>query len=90
MIKEADIELSNIDFLCDLVATNAIEKHLGARGINQVMSKIFINILYDIMNNPELYGKLIIGENILENPMDYSLIEKKQNKILERKLEIGL
>ena len=90
LIKEADIELSNIDFLCDLVATNAIEKHLGARGINQVMSKIFINILYDIMNNPELYGKLIIGENILENPMDYSLIEKKQNKILERKLEIGL
>ena len=90
LIKAAGIEVSNIDFLCDLVANNAIEKHLGARGINQVISKIFINILYDIMNNPELYGKLIIGENILENPMDYSLIKKGKSRVLKQKQEIGL
>lgn len=79
-LEELGITCENIEFLYELIAEDAIKNGLGARGIKTTTSKIFSNIFYEVLSNPDTYESLIIGENILTNPKDFTLYKKRVKK----------
>lgn len=79
-LEELGIICENIDDLYELIAEDALTKGLGARGIKTTTSKIFSNIFYEVLSNPDTYESLIIGENILTNPKDFTLYKKRVKK----------
>lgn len=83
IFKSIGIECSNIDFVIDLVARDAINKKIGARGIVSTITNIFMDIFYEVLSEPDTYNELIIGENILTNKKDYTLVKKE---VLVKKL----
>lgn len=76
LINNLGVEIANIDFLYELIADDAINKKLGARGLLSTVTNIFIEIFYELLSNPSKYNKLIIGENILNDKTDYVLEER--------------
>ena len=60
-------------------------KGIGARGLIETISKLFLNIIYEIANNPKKYRELKIGTDILNNPKDFELIERKTKKRTKKK-----
>lgn len=79
-MEELGIICENTDFLYELIAEDALKKGIGARGIKTTTSKIFSNIFYEVLSNPNTYQSLIIGENILTNPEDFILHKKSIKK----------
>ena len=80
ILNSLNISCVNIDTLIDSIAKNAIEKDLGARGLTTVTTELFTKIFYEVLNNPDKYQELILGDNILNDNSDYVLNEKENNK----------
>lgn len=76
------IEIENVDSVVDNLVENAIKKQIGARGLIGSSMNMFLKVFKEIGNNPNKYNKLIIGENIIDNPNDFELltIKKKTKK----------
>ena len=83
IFRNIGIECTNIDFVIDLVAKDAINRKIGARGIVSTVTNIFMDIFYQVLSEPDKYSELIIGENILTNKKDYILVKKE---VLTKKL----
>ena len=57
-----------------------------SRGLTATISKLFLEIIYEVANNPGKYKEVHLGKDIINNPNDYQLIE---NKIIKRTLNIN-
>lgn len=68
------VTLPNIDELYDIIAEDALKKGIGARGIVTTVANIFTSAMYDILNHPGGYQKIIFGKNILVDNADYKLV----------------
>ena len=65
---------------------DAINKGIGARGLTATISKLFLEIIYEVANNPGKYKEIHLGKDIINNPKDYQFIE---NKIIKRTLKLN-
>ena len=75
-----NVEIENLDEVIDILVEDALTKQIGARGLVFTINNIFEEIFYQIGNNPALYEKVIIGKNIIENPYDFELVERRTKK----------
>ncbi len=87
VFNKLNIKCTNLDEIIEEIAEDALSKNIGARGIDDTIMKMFVNILYDIANNPNEYGEIILGPNIMKDNQDYTLIKRKQPKRRVRKKE---
>jgi len=75
-----NVEIENLDEVIDILVEDALTKKIGARGLVFTINNIFEEIFYQIGNNPGVYEKVIIGKNIINNPHDFELIERRTKK----------
>lgn len=71
------VTFPNIDELYNIIAEDALKKGIGARGIVTTVVNIFTLAMYDVLNHPGVYQKIIFGKNILVDNTDYKLIPVK-------------
>ena len=86
-INSLGIEIENIDIVVDALIDDAISKKIGARGLVSSLMGLFIKIFKEAGNNPGKYSKLIIGNNLIKDPTDYKLIEKRTKRKVKKKTE---
>lgn len=77
LFNDLGIKCNNIDSLLDIIATDAINKKIGARGLNSTITKLFMDIFYEALSTNEQDIELTIGNNILNNKKDYTLTKHK-------------
>ena len=85
-LKSLGVEVTNLDEIIDILIDDAINKDIGARGLTATISKLFLEVIYEVANNPGKYKEVHLGKDIINNPNDYQLIE---NKIIKRTLNIN-
>lgn len=73
LFKELGITITNIPEIVHIIAADAIDKQIGARGINSTLTKIFNNVRYEALNSIGEYDTLTFGKNILNDNNDYIL-----------------
>lgn len=61
------------DEIVEEIAKLAITKKIGARSINNIVTEMFSNILFDISNPEEQYSELEISKETVTNPKKYIL-----------------
>ena len=88
-IDSLGVKVTNKNELIDLIIDDALAKDVGARGLVSTINNIFLNIFYDIANNPGVYKEVTINKNILKDNKDYTLIPKKNKKIIKKKVQEG-
>lgn len=84
-LNKLGISCTNIEYLYELIADDAIQKGIGARGLITTITRIFTDIFYDILSNKDLYQELSIGANIIEDTKDYYL-KSNSPKIKTKKI----
>ena len=77
LLENLGINCSNIDKLIDIIATDALEKKIGARGLTSTINKVFMDIFYDVLSDNSNDSELTIGSNILTDKKDYTLTKHK-------------
>lgn len=85
-LKSLGVEVTNLDEIIEILIDDAINKDIGARGLTATISKIFLEIIYEVANNPGKYKEVHLGKDIINNPNDYQFIE---NKIIKRTLKLN-
>ena len=85
-LKSLGVEVTNLEEIIDILIDDAINKGIGARGLTVTISKLFLEIIYEVANNEGKYKEVHIGKDILNNPHDYQFTE---NKIIKRTLKIN-
>lgn len=85
-LESLGVKINNIDEVIELLIDDAIDKEIGARGLIATISKIFVDIIYEVANNPGKYNEVHIGKNIIQDQTDFSLVE---NKIIKRKIKLN-
>lgn len=81
LLSTLGISCPNIHSLVDFIVDDAINKKIGARGLNITINKIFSKILFKVFSEPEKYSEIYFNENILINPNDYILVERKVKQL---------
>lgn len=76
-LEYLDVKVNNIEEVIELLIDDAMNKDIGARGLIATISNLFIDIIYEVANNPGMYSEIIIGKNIINNPKDFELIKRK-------------
>jgi len=76
-IESLDVKVTNADDLVELIAEDAINKGIGARGLVRTVNMITSRIFYEIANAPGKYKAVTIGKNILNDETDFELIPKR-------------
>lgn len=84
-LKSLGVSIINLDDIIDLIIEDAISKEVGARGLVETISKLFLKIIYEVANNPRKYREVKIGLDILNNPNDFELMERKTKKRTKKK-----
>ena len=79
-IASLGITIENLDIIVDGLVDEAINAKIGARGLTKSVMNIFLKIFEDLGNNPDKYGKIVLGDNILKDNTDYKLVPKKVKK----------
>ena len=82
-----NVEIENLDEVIDILVEDALTKKIGARGLVFTINNIFEEIFYEIGNNPAVYEKVVIGKDIINNPYDFELIERRTKKRVRVKKE---
>jgi len=85
-LKSLGVEVSNLDEIIEILIDDAINKGIGARGLTATISKLFLEVIYEVANNPGKYKEVHLGKDIIGNPSDYKFIE---NKIIKRTLKLN-
>lgn len=83
-LESLGVKISNLDEIIELLIDDAINKEIGARGLTATISKLFLEIIYEVANNPGKYKEVYLGKNIINNQKDFQLVE---NKIIKRTLK---
>lgn len=87
-LSQLDITVENLEELLDILAEDALNKQIGARGLVSTINKIFQEIFYEVGNNQGLYDKVTIGKNIINDPFDFELEEKRTKKRVRKQNNI--
>lgn len=85
-LESLGVKISNLDEVIDIIVEDAISKEIGARGLVATISNLFLEIIYQVANNPDKYSEVIIGKNIINNPNDFTLVEKR---IIKRTMKLN-
>ena len=85
-LKSLGVEVTNLDEIIEILIDDAINKGIGARGLTATISKLFLDIIYEVANNPGKYKEVYLGQNIINDPSDYQFTE---NKIIKRTLKLN-
>ena len=83
-LNSLGIEIENIDSVVDALVDDAINKKIGARGLVSSLMGLFIRIFKEVGNNPGKYNKLIIGNNLINDPSDYKLVNQTKKKVKKK------
>lgn len=86
-LESYNVKVTNLDEIIEIIIDDAMSKDIGARGLISTISKMFIEIIYEVANNPDKYSELIIGKNIINDPKDFQLVEKQTKKRVRIKPE---
>lgn len=84
-LRILNVEIENLDDLIDIIVTDAVNKQIGARGLILTINDMFQEIFYEVANHPDYYEKVIVGTNIINDPFDFELIERKSKKRIKIK-----
>lgn len=84
-LRILNVEIENLDDLIDIIVTDAVNKQIGARGLILTINDMFQEIFYEVANHPDYYEKVIVGTNIISDPFDFELIERKSKKRIKIK-----
>ena len=76
-LESLNVQVSNLEEVIDFLIDDAISKDIGARGLIATISKLFLDIIYEVANNPEMYSEVIIGKNIINDSKDFKLIKRQ-------------
>ena len=79
-LQTLGVAINNVDDIVDIIVEDALKKQIGARGLIATINNIFMEIFYEVANNPKKYREIVIGKNILNDENDFELIEKKVKK----------
>lgn len=71
------VELDFSDDVLKYIAQKAIENGFGARGLDEVIEKALSLATFEISNNPELYSKLIVSKETIDDNTKYVLVKRK-------------
>lgn len=85
-LKSLGVEVTNLNEIIEILIDDAINKGIGARGLTATISKLFLEVIYEVANNPGKYKEVHLGKNIISNPSDYKFTE---NKIIKRTLKLN-
>ena len=71
------VELSFDDKALDAIATQAIERNTGARGLRSIMEKLMMPVMYEIPSRDDVSEITITEECVVKNSLpEYSIKEK--------------
>lgn len=76
-IESMGVKVTNAEELVELIAEDAMNKEIGARGLVRTVNNITSKIFYEIANNPGKYKAVTIGKDILKDETDFELIQKR-------------
>ena len=79
-LRQLDIEIENLDEVIDIIAEDAINKKIGARGLIFTINNLFQEVFYEVGNNQGKYKTVVIGPNIINNNRDFVLKKTKAKK----------
>ena len=85
-LESLGVKISNLDEVIDTIIEDAIGKDIGARGLIATISNLFLEIIYQVANNPGTYSEVIIGKNIIKDHNDFTLTEKR---IIKRTMKLN-
>lgn len=83
-LQSLGVSINNFDEILDMIVEDAIKKNIGARGLVATINNIFMEIFYEVGNNPKKYCAVSIGKNILNDSSDYELIKRNSKKRARR------
>lgn len=84
-LESLGVSITNLDNIIDLIIDDAISKGIGARGLVETISKLFLKIIYEVANNPGKYREVKVGANILNNSNDFELIRVRTKRRTKKK-----
>lgn len=76
-LQSLDVQVKNINQIVESIIDDAISKDIGARGLVATISKMFVEVIYEVANHPGLYSEVIIGKNIINDPNDFELVKRQ-------------
>ena len=68
------------DNVYEQLANDAIKKNVGARGIINSVETLFNSAMLEVSKDSNAYQELILTEETVKNPKNYTLIRKKEGK----------
>ena len=77
ILTQEGIKVEIAENVYEKIATKALEKNTGARGLGSVIDSLFIHAMVEISQNDGVFEKLIIDENTVQNSKKYQLIKKR-------------
>ena len=78
--KEQGITLTINDETINLIANKALKNNFGARSLDEIIERALSVATFEIASNPEVYSKLIITPETIEDNRKYTLVKKLENK----------
>lgn len=84
-IESMGVKVNNVDMLIDIICEDAIKRNIGARGLVGTINNIFLNIFYEVANNPDKYSEVHINSDILFDDKSFELIPKRVKKLTKTK-----
>ena len=80
VLRQLGIEVENLEEVIDIIAEDALNKKIGARGLIFTINNMFQEIFYEIGNNQGTYKTVVIGNNIINDNRDFVLKKTKAKK----------
>ena len=81
-LRQLGVEVENLEEVIDMIAEDALNKKIGARGLILTINNLFQEIFYEVGNNQGKYKTVVIGNNIINDNRDFIL---KKTKVKKRK-----
>ena len=77
LLESLGVKVDIKDTVYEKLASIAIEKNTGARGLMSVIDNLFVKAISEISQNDGVYETLKIDEKTIENPKNFTLIKRK-------------
>ncbi len=79
LLKIDDVELEIEDEALKAIASQALERKTGARGLRGILEKLMLNVMYDVPSLKDV-SKVIVTEECVKNGTQPLVIDKKDLK----------
>lgn len=78
ILKEEGIQLLVQGNVYEKIASKAILKNIGVRGLDSTVEALFVKAMKEISLNEGIYEQLIIDEKTVDDPKHYTLVKKRE------------